>query len=159
MSRCLCSSKLAGGLTYHEDLSPIETHYPWVAWSCEITWQIQNIISLLPLCLLPPKLAGNYLVWGTLIHRVIGPLSHVVLQYHLKDYICTNAMPMATKCGRVVTFNNKLPPTKSNDPQIIWSCKVMWQITYVISAIAIDQWLPNMAMWWFIVTGLNYKIT
>ena len=34
-------------------------------------------------------------------------------------------MPMATKCGRVVTFNNELPPTKSNDPQITWSCKVM----------------------------------
>ena len=31
-------------------------------------------------------------------------------------------MPIATKLGRVVTFNEELPSIKSENPLIMWSC-------------------------------------
>ena len=33
-------------------------------------------------------------------------------------------MPMATKPDRVVTYYEGLPPLKSHDPLITWSCKI-----------------------------------
>ena len=52
---------------------------------------------------------------------------------------------MATKTGRVVTYNENLPLIKSHDPSITWSCEAMRQIKYFISPLALDQWPPNMA--------------
>ena len=33
-------------------------------------------------------------------------------------------MPRATKIGRVVTCHEVVPPLKSHDPLIVWSCKI-----------------------------------
>ena len=43
---------------------------------------------------------------------------------NLKHYICSNTMPMATKLGREVTYREGLPPIKSNDRLISWSCEI-----------------------------------
>ena len=48
-------------------------------------------------------------------------------------------MLMATKHGRVVTYNEELTTVKSQDPLITCSCKVTLQIEYVISPL--PQWL------------------
>ena len=37
----------------------------------------------------------------------------------------------ATNLDRVVTNNETLLSIKSQDPMIMWFCKVMWQIKYV----------------------------
>ena len=47
-------------------------------------------------------------------------------------------MPIATKLGRVVTFNEELPSIKSENPLIMWSCNFSWQIKYAISPL--PQW-------------------
>ena len=39
-------------------------------------------------------------------------------------------VPMATRPGRVVTYNKKLPIIKLHNPSITWFCEVMWQIRY-----------------------------
>ena len=42
-------------------------------------------------------------------------------------------MPMATKVGRVVTYHEGLPPIKSHDRLITWSCKITGQTKFVIT--------------------------
>ena len=49
-------------------------------------------------------------------------------------------MPIATKLGRVVTYHEGLPPIKSHDPLITWSCKITWQTKFIITP------LPKVAM-------------
>ena len=53
-------------------------------------------------------------------------------------------MPMATKLGRVLTYDEELLPISSNDPSIKWSCEITRQNKYVISPLALGQWTPNM---------------
>ena len=38
-----------------------------------------------------------------------------------KPYICTFAIPMATKLGRVVTYGGGTPPNYSGDLLMMWS--------------------------------------
>ena len=38
----------------------------------------------------------------------------------------TTTMSMATKVGRVVTYHEGLPPTKSHDPLIKWPCEITY---------------------------------
>ena len=38
----------------------------------------------------------------------------------------------ASELGRVGIDNDKLTSIKSQDPSIMWSCKVMWKIRFVI---------------------------
>ena len=54
------------------------------------------------------------------------PPRHVTFWWHghvtnVKPYICTSAIPMATKLGRVVTYGRNTLPTKSRDLLIIRS--------------------------------------
>ena len=42
-------------------------------------------------------------------------------------------MTMIIKLGKMVTNNEELPFTKSQDSLISWSCKVTLQIKYIVS--------------------------
>ena len=39
-------------------------------------------------------------------------------------YLIITTMPMATKLGRVVAYHEELPPVKSHDFLITWSCEI-----------------------------------
>ena len=51
----------------------------------------------------------------------------------------------ASELGRVGIDNDKLTSIKSQDPSIMWSCKVMWKIRFVIYLLTQDLWPPNLA--------------
>ena len=72
---------------------------------------------------------SGYLKWGPFLYKVIRSLDHVILQ----GYISTPTKTTATTLGRAVTYNKDLPFIKSQHPLIMWFCKVMWQIKYLIS--------------------------
>ena len=56
-------------------------------------------------------------------------------------------MPMPTKLGRVVTYNEELPPIKSHDPLNTWPYKITWQTKFIITPL--PEWLrpPNLVGW------------
>ena len=51
--------------------------------------------------------------------------------------------------------DEELRPITSHDSSMTLSCKVKWQIKYVISLLALDQWVPNMARWWQTMRGFQ----
>ena len=51
---------------------------------------------------------------------------------------------MVTKLGRVVTYHKGLPPIKSNDLLIWWSCKITSQTKNVTSPLPKSLWPPNL---------------
>ena len=88
---------------------------------------------------------------GAVTHKVAGPLGHIVLQDHVTNYrhISTTTIFMATKRGKVVTYSEeKLPLMKLHDPSFLWFCDVN-----TISPLELNQWAPNMAMWWLSMRG------
>ena len=46
-------------------------------------------------------------------------------------------MPMATKFGRVVACHEELPPMKSSEPLITWSCEITRKTKSIISPLTI----------------------
>ena len=50
--------KLDNVVTYFAGLPAIKLVNSLNTWCFEITWQIKNVLSLLPQCLKPPKLAA-----------------------------------------------------------------------------------------------------
>lgn len=44
----------------------------------------------------------------------------------------------------MIAYNEELPPIKSHDYLIKWSCEVTWQIKYITSPLPLRQWSPNM---------------
>ena len=70
---------------------------------------------------------GCYIQRRASIHKVSRPFCQVVFQGHVKNYICyisTTTMTMATKPGRMVPYNEKLPSIKSQNLFVTRSCKV-----------------------------------
>ena len=56
-------------------------------------------------------------------------------------------MPRATKCGRLMTHNEDVPPITSHDLSVTWSCEVTLQIKYAIPPLPQDQSPPSLARW------------
>ena len=54
----LMVTKLDWVVTYSEGLQPIKSNNSLITWSCEISCQNKNFVSLLPEWLWPPNLAG-----------------------------------------------------------------------------------------------------
>ena len=52
------ATKFGRMVTYLDGLLPIKSHDSLIMWSCKITWHTKIIISPLPQCSCPPKLAG-----------------------------------------------------------------------------------------------------
>lgn len=72
-----------------------------------------------------------------------------------KHQISTTTMFIAITFGRVVTYNQRLPPILKYDPSIKWSCKITPQIEHVMSPLALDQWTPNTDSWELTVKGFQ----
>ena len=73
----------------------------------------------------------------------------------LKPLFTITTVLIIAKLGRVVTYHEKLLLLKLLDPLIMGFCEVTWLINYFISPIALDQWLPNMVIWWFTKRGVR----
>ena len=69
----------------------------------------------------------------------------ILLFNHQNDNIFTVTMFMATKLGRVMTYHEGLPPTKSNDPLSMWSWEIMWQTKNIMEYDTECLWPPNLA--------------
>ena len=54
---------------------------------------------------------------------------------------------MATKPGRVVTYDKKNSLVMSDDPLITWSCEVTWLIRSLLSPLSQGLWPSNMTGW------------
>ena len=48
----------------------------------------------------------------------------ILLFNHYKSYISITTMAIANKHGRVVTYCEKVPSTKSHEPLIMWPCEI-----------------------------------
>ena len=71
----------------------------------------------------------------------------VVLQDPVKNcnhYISTFIMPVATNAGRLVIFYEELRFINSHNSLITYSCKVMWNIRFVMSLLQQRHWPPNL---------------
>ena len=98
-----------GGLLYCEIDKPLNT------WSFEIAWQVKKVLSPLPQCLKPSGWRGpNHIVTWSLKW-----LCEVTWQTKNIWFII---IPIVTKLVRVLIYSEKLPPLKSYDPLITWSC-------------------------------------
>ena len=84
------------------------------------------------------------------------PQTHVTLWYcgqvtNKKSYLSTFAKPVGLKLSKVLTQDERTPPTKSRDT----SCHVMWQIKNVISSLSQGLWTPNLTGRWLRMRGLH----
>ena len=69
------------------------------------------------------------------IEHIESRISYECVILHLRKYyhICRNvniftaSIPMVTKFGRVVNYNEGLLPIKSYNPLTTWSSEVTWQ--------------------------------
>ena len=52
-------------------------------------------------------------------------------------------MSMFTRLTRVVTYCEDFPPMFLPDHSMMCSCKVTWQMKYIIFPLAGDLWTPN----------------
>ena len=64
---------------------------------------------------------SSNLQWGNPTFKVTWPFDKVVTWYIQKTYICSSAIPMATKFGTLVPCSGGNPPSKSRDLLITWS--------------------------------------
>ena len=117
-----------------------------VTWSCKITWQTKNTsATTVSMSIKLGWMVTNLerLLPIILLYRLVCVFSRDHLT-NLK-HISTNKMLMTTKLGRGVTYHERVPPIKSHDPWITWSCKIMWQTKAIISPLPWWQLLQNLA--------------
>ena len=69
----------------------------------------------------PQNWQSGDLQWGNPTFKVTSPFDYVVTWQMKKTYICTSAISMATKFGRVVICEGWTQPSKSRDLLILWS--------------------------------------
>ena len=142
-------TELGRVITYHEGLLSIKSRDSFVTWSCEITWQTKSLFPL-PQYLWLPNMASWWLTLRASHPRSHPTLDHVVLRDHVTNlkHVSTTTIPMATKLGRVVTYNEELALIKLHDPSFTLFWKVTWQINYLISPLAQDQWPQGCELPW-----------
>ena len=131
----------------------------FVTWSCKITQQIETIISSLPQCLGPPKLAGWWFnLCGSYLFSQMT-LPWITWSYQItwktKNSIFLLPQYLWPKNSRLMTSNAELPLIKLHHPSIMRFCEVTWQIKYFLSPLVLDQWPPNMVRWWLPVRVLH----
>ena len=107
----------------------------------EITWQTKSIITPIPQCIWPPNLVewralDHLIIWSCLITWQSKNGISLLLQYLWPPNLA------------------RAPLIKLLYPSITWIYRVTWHVKY-LSPLTLDQWLPNMARWWFTVTGFH----
>ena len=102
-------TELGRVVTYHEGLLSVKSRDSFVTWSCEITWQTKSMFPL-PQYLWLPNMASWWLTLRASHPWSHPTLDHVVLRDHVTNlkHVSTTTIPMATKLGRVVTYNEEL---------------------------------------------------
>ena len=128
------ATKLGRMVTNLEQLLAILLLYPLVTWSCKITWQTKNI-SPLKQCLRPPNLAR---CWRTF--RGSYPSCGLARSCNI---ISTIMVPMNTKLGKGVTYNQELLPKKSHDHWATLACDITWQTKANLSPLPQCLWPQN----------------
>ena len=104
---------------YFEGLLHIKSYDHLITYFCEIIWETKSILSPLPQSQRPSNLAGGWLTFRDSYPISYDPLLkwssvHVTKWKHTS----TTTIPMSTKLGRVVTYNEELPLIKLYDPCI-----------------------------------------
>ena len=102
-----------------------------------ITWSLDKFRALyLPFhnTYGPQNWQSGDLQWGNPTFKVTWPFDYVVRWQMKKTYICTSAISMATKFGRVVTCNGGTPSSELCILLIIWS-RDKWKETYICASI------------------------
>ena len=132
-------------MTYLLGLIPINSDNSLIKFSFVTMWQTETILSLLPQCIWPPILQDGGITWGVHSHKVAWLLNYVILLYHV-----INHDQQIWQGG--VTHNGELRPLQSHDPSVTCSCEVTWHFTYVMSSIALDQYVVQ---WWLTVRGFQ----
>ena len=79
-------------------------------------WRISDLLTSIPCPFMPCALEIES-------NGGLKRACEILLLKHEK-HISTTAMPIATDFGRVVTYHKMLPPIKSHDPTITWSCRI-----------------------------------
>ena len=141
------ATKLGKVVTCHKELSPRQSHDPLVAWSSGITKQTILLYSHYHRAYGHQTWKRSDLHLGILRHKAAWPSNNVTVRDHVtnwKHYMSPITMPMAIKLCWVITYNEEPPLIESHGLPIKWSWEVTWQIKYISSPIALDQWLPNM---------------
>ena len=124
-----------------------------------------------------PILVGSWL-WTALTYNMLLLLSLMFLQDHVtnqKHHISTTTMPVVIKLDKVVTFYegllplscswpsnlermvtyiDGLPPIKSHNPLITWSCEITWQTESIIISTPECLRQPNLTGCWLALRGL-----
>ena len=123
------ASKLGRLLTFLRRLLLTESHDPLITWSCEINWEIKDVLSSLPQCLWPPHWPGGDIQWRAPTHQITWYFSHVVSwgqkwnTLYLYFQLINDHQTL-----QVVTYYEGFAPTKSYDSLNKWSRKAMWKI-------------------------------
>ena len=113
---------------------------PLVTWSCEVTWQIENLISSLPQTLWPPNMVG----WELMV-RGTHLWSHMILWQRNTSSL---TRPMAMKIGNLVTYGEVNAPRKWHIPPTNWSRDKL-KANYFFLQMAYDQQtLQGTDIWW-----------
>ena len=118
LSAITMATKLGRVVTCGGGTPPSKSRHLLIPWSRD---KFRKLISTLLQYLWPWNLAGCQLTVGR---------SHIPSQMtfwsnghvtNIKTYICTPAIPMATKLGRVVTWGRGTQPSTSGELFITWS--------------------------------------
>ena len=106
-------TKLCRVFTKDEGNSPLMSHDPLTTKSHEVTWQKKPKFFLLHNACDHQTFRMETYNAGKLTHNVTWPSDHIVTWRHVtnqKQNISSSARPMATKLGRVVTYDEGNSP-------------------------------------------------
>ena len=100
------------------------------------------------------------LPWAAPAHKVNWPFGQGVFQdreMNLKHYISTFTIPMATKIGRLVTYNEELSFKELPYPLMTRLCDFTWQTKIIISPLPQYLWPLNVGWWLLALRGFSIK--
>ena len=112
------ATKLSMVVNYQKGLSSIKSCKFLITWTCENLWQPKAIISTLSQCLWPLNLAGWWITFMAIIHKVKWRFDKAVLRDHVTNvtyHISPYTIAIDIKICRVVTYCERMPSLKPHD--------------------------------------------
>ena len=110
-------------VTYNKEFPSIKLEDPLIAWSCNVTRQI-NVVSTTTMTMATKF--GRAALYNEEL-PAIKSLIKWFMQGHLTNkilYISTTSRPLAIKLGKVMSYYKVLPPIKSHNPLNTWSFEI-----------------------------------